>query len=99
MSSFVTVHFRDDEYGTTLPQECRRSGLNDGTMRKCRAEDIDEPSSLSSSADMSSDVLLLVRDEANKDRSTTTTKNNSAHVLLYMHCCDAEHSCICFLVL
>jgi hypothetical protein len=52
------VPFRDDdddEYGTTLPQECRRSGLNDGTMRKCRAEDIDELRSLPSLAAMTSD--------------------------------------------
>jgi hypothetical protein len=38
--------FRCDECDTTLPHECRRSGLNDGTIRKCRlGDDVDKDDS------------------------------------------------------
>lgn len=35
----VILELRRVDWGeTTSPHECRRSGLNDGTMRKCRID-------------------------------------------------------------
>ena len=35
----VATWFRFDECDITFPHECRRSGLNEGTIRKCRLDD------------------------------------------------------------
>ncbi len=35
----VAALFRCDGLDTTFPHECRRSGLNEGTIRKCRLDE------------------------------------------------------------
>jgi hypothetical protein len=35
----VATLFRCVECDSTFPHECRRSGLNEGTIRKCRLDD------------------------------------------------------------
>jgi hypothetical protein len=35
----VILGFWGDIFGITFPHECRRSGLYDGTIRKCRVND------------------------------------------------------------
>ncbi len=55
----VAIWFRGDWCGTRFPQECRRSGLNEGTIRKWRlgeADDVDEGDSLSIS--VSNDMMI-----------------------------------------
>ena len=42
MEELTLLGLRGDKCETVLPQECRRSGLNEGTMRKWRWDDIEE---------------------------------------------------------
>lgn len=54
----VAAGFRSDGHVSTLPHECRRSGLNEGTMRKWRLgdDDVDENGSWSIWA--SNDIMI-----------------------------------------
>lgn len=55
----VATVVRGDECKTTFPHECRRSGLNEGTMRKWRRGEEDFNSVASWSISASNDILML----------------------------------------
>ncbi len=54
----VLTVFRCDECDTTFPHECRRSGLNDGTIRKWRLDDDDADGGDSWSIPPSNDMII-----------------------------------------
>jgi len=61
----VVTLFRYAGCGTTFPHECRRSGLNKGTIRKWRLDDDDDvdegdPWSISASDDMMMDSFCFI---------------------------------------
>jgi hypothetical protein len=84
----VILEFRVDICETIFPHECRRSGLNDGTIRKWRVDVTDESRLIFSPPDMMimidcSFLFLFLQ-------TSTITKPFGIiikHVQLYAHCC------------
>ena len=95
----VATVVRGDECKRTFPHECRRSGLNEGTMRKWRRGEEDFNSAASWSISASNDILMVangiafrsfsVRQDSfrfvcyQRHETTITCKNNQTRPVLH----------------
>jgi hypothetical protein len=80
----VATSFRCDGWDITLPHECRRSGLNEGTIRKWRLGDNadgDGSWSISASNDMVIDFLsLFYIDESEHETLGNNQTRTASHI-------------------
>lgn len=90
-----TSEFRADIWETTLAHECRRSGLNDGTIRKWRAdEDADAKSWLIFSPN---DITIMIDYALSFSLSRITIINGFRIIIKHVQFC--AHSCSLFVCL